>query len=97
MEQWVFIKLLKGLEKYAIEYKIDIFKDNELFFILKDVNYYIIIPKKRFFYFVKVFFVDCTTHEIVEIYKTKTIYYKDALKEIKKIHKNLNYIKIEEY
>lgn len=97
MEGWVFRILLKKLKIYATEYKIDVWKDNENFFILKDFNYYTIIPKKKTFYFLKIIFVDVKTYEIVKVYKTKGIYYADVIKKIKLIHKKLNYTKIEDY
>lgn len=95
MENWVFLVLKRKLIKFASDSKMDIFRDDKLFFILRNVNHYIIIPRHHIGYFLKVYFVDCQTYKILRTYKTNTNYYKPMLRKIRFLNKRLNTIKIE--
>lgn len=97
MEGWVFKILIRKLKKYALLNKIDIYKNSNSFFIMRDFNYYIIVPKKNIEDFILFYFVDVRTNKITYIYKTKLHYYRRIIMLFKRRYRILNLKKIEEY
>lgn len=74
----------------------DVIRNDKLYLVLQDYNYYLILPKFTHLDFIKVYFVSKKTYKPEIIYRTKLIYYRNVLREIKKLIILLNYKQINE-
>ena len=97
MNDRVFNILIGMLVRNPEYLDLEVVKNDKRYLVLKSFNFYLIIPKKTHIDYVKVYFVDIRTHKIVEVYKTKNMFYISVYHKIRRLIKKLNYLYIEQY